>query len=334
MRLFHILFAIVLGCACNSFAAPDKDSAWAAEATNVVVSLNSSKINGAAEVLKLPRVLEALNIDFFEQCKVGPSKQEMKDSKELWYVVNIPIRIHAVGRNSSNEYAPARYVRELSVRVALLVRKPKSKLKDARELKESRDKGAREKDAYYILTKEFTIADIPMRRAIKNSAGKDVGEAEVQLGMFVSQASVYAMLGVFNETTAFSGNSIAGYAVEATFKGESCREIEGKNAKNMRPGETPSSFLFSSKLISEVGSRNWWSSSRNYFETPSAELSCISETPYAPFYAPYYPRVKPMYGKPDAPSSGHSSSSEDGDSSSDSSSSPSSSSNSSTRSTL
>lgn len=317
-RLIHVLFFVLFGCVCTSSAAPDKDTAWAAEATNVVVSLNASKINGPAEVLKLPRMVEAVNIDFFEQCKVGPSKQDMKDSKELWYVVNIPIRIHAVGRNSADEYAPARYVRELGIRASLLVRKPKSRVK------ETRDKAAREKDAYYILTKEFTIVDVPMKRAVKNAAGKDVGETEIQLGLFVPQASVYAMLGVFSESTAFSGSVIAGYAVEATFKGESCREIESKAGKSMRPGETPSSFIFSSKLVSEVGSRNWWSSSRSYFETPSAELCCISETPYAPFYAPYYPRVKPMYGKPDTGSSGSSSSSsssEDSSSSSDSSSS-------------
>ena len=299
----------MLGCACHVFAASDKDSAWAAEATDVAVGLNSSKINGPAEVLRLPRAVEALNIDFFEQGKTGPSKQDVKDSREFWYVVNVPIRIQAKGRNSSNESVPARYVRELGIRAVLLVRKPKSKLK------ETKNKASREKDAYYILTKEFTISDVPMKRAVKSSAGKDVGEAEVQLGLFVSQASVYAMLGASSESTAFSGNAIAGYAVEATFKGESCREIS--SGKNMRPGETSSSFLFSSKLISEVGSRNWWSSSRSYFETPSAELSCISETPYAPFYAPYYPRVKPMYGKPDTVSTGTTSSPESGSSSSD-----------------
>lgn len=315
MRFFHVLFAVVLGVGCIGFAAPDKDSAWAAEATNVVVSLNSSKISGPAEVFKLPRVSEAVNVDFFEQCKVGPSKQEIKENKESWFVVNIPIRIHAVGRNTSNEYAPARYVRELGVRATLLVRKPKSKLKDIK------DKASREKDAYYILSKEFTIVDVPMKRATKNAAGKEVGEAEVQLGLFVPFSSVYAMLGSFNDSAGLSAGAIAGYAVEATFKGESCREIETKAGKGMRPGETPSSFIFSSKLINEVGTRNWWSSTRNYFETPSADICCISETPYAAFYAPYYPRVKPMYGKPDTGTSGSSSSTSGSGSSTDDSSS-------------
>ncbi len=319
--LIHILVAVVTGSVGLSFAASEKDAGWAAEATNVVVSLNSSKITGPAEVLRLPRVGDALNIDYFEQSKSGPSKQDIKDNKELWYVVNVPIRIHAVGRSATGEYTPARYVRELAIRATLLVRKPKSRLK------ETKDKAAREKDSYYILSKEFTIVDVPMKRATKNAAGKDVGEADVQLGLFVPHASVYAMLGTFNDAAAasgrgaFSSSDVAGYAIEATFKGESCREIESKAGKTLRSGETPNSMVFSSKLASEVGSRNWWSETKSYFDAPNAEIYCISETPYAAFYAPYYPRVRPMFGKPETASGSSSSgSSTDTDSSSTSSS--------------
>ena len=296
---------------------------WAAEATDVAVSLDQSRTGGGPDISLLPRIVGEMEI--FKGCKLAPHSGLEDKGDKAWYVLNIPLKINARGRDKeSGKRVPAHYIDELNLEVYLLVTKP-SKSTGKNGGKGSKGSGkasASPASGYYMLKKEIVLQDIPMEKApAKNDDGKEVSKADVPVGIFFPRSTVYKLTGKFGDPDAITRPGvIAGYAVLATFKGQDCRGVATKESSSTTPGETRCSKIFNKKLAQDVGAARWWKErSKDNFEEPGYPVMCISETPYANYYLPMYPRCKPVFGAPvSASSSAASGDSSEGDSQSSS----------------
>ncbi len=303
MKTTHF-FLLSLAVGLMSLAPAEE---WAAEATDVAVSLDQTRTGGGPDISLLPRLVGEAEI--FKGCKLAPHSGLEDKGDKAWYVLNIPLKINARGRDKeSGKRVPAHYIDELNLEIYLLVTKP-SKGAGKGGGKGSKGSGkaaASPASGYYMIKKEIVLQDIPMEKAsAKNDNGKEVSKADVPVGVFFPRSTVYKLTGKFGDPDAITRPGvIAGYAVLATFKGQDCRGVETKESSSTTPGETPYSKVFSKKLAQEVGGARWWKErSKDNFEEPGYPVMCISETPYANFYLSMYPRCKPVFGAPSPASS-------------------------------
>lgn len=264
---------------------------WANEATRVVLSLDIQKAV-QPEIMNLP---QAPGASPFTQIS-SPLSSLKGDDMSLWYVVNIPVSLQAVGRDKDRKSAPARYVKELTVQTYLLFAKPKEK----RTSKPVKDQGTIDK--FWLIKKEITYVNIPTEKiAVKNENGHDVGRAEFSVAVFLPRVSCGILMGGYADFDKADEikkpGHLVGYAVEATFNGEACLPIPSKKT-NLPSGTTRNSKVFDSKLQKEFGNASWWKERKNgqNLEDPGVDVMSIAETPYAAFGGRFYPQVKPMYG--------------------------------------
>lgn len=140
-----------------------------------------------------------------------------------------------------------------------------------------------------MLDKEITYVDIPLNT---KSSGK-VSEGNMNVGIFISPSDISKITNSTSKTEL--GDKLVAVAVEATFKGSPCVA-----------GDSDPSYVVDSKFKQKLTGAWWKKSSKN---KQGAELKAISETPFAPFYAPMFPPTKPLYGSADGSSSSYSPSS-------------------------
>lgn len=122
------------------------------------------------------------------------------------------------------------------------------------------------------VTKDLSYADIPV------TGTGEVGKGKFMVGVFISPADAQRING--SNKTALKLQAVA---VEPTFKGRSC--LKGSP-----------DIVMSADLKSKLGKR-WWSTKADG-NSRGAELSAISETPFAPYYYLQYPPTIPVYGAP------------------------------------
>ena len=268
---FYVLFAALVGLS-PAFAAQE----MADEATDVTVSLNYKNIGPKPEVTGLASPTVA-------SFGKNPISSVKGDDKSAWHVVNIPIVIHARGRLKEGGKAAARFVRELKVQAYLLFKRPAG----------DDDKDKSVADRYSLIKKEITYVDIPLVSG-KNSDNKEVGVAEMCVGLFIPRMTNYFIVGK-NDPERIA-RSLVGYAVEASFNDAPCNPAYTADKK----GENPNGVIFNKKEAKFSGTPWWKERSKDNFVNPGVEVLCISETPFAPFYSPFYPATKPLYGSPDS----------------------------------
>ena len=273
------------------------ESDWAKVANQVAFILNLQK----ATTLKVTPLrgaegmagVEGLG---FKEAKLEPQSGmgQAKDKTAMWYMVNIPVKVYASGRNTSRKTAPARYVRELQVTAYLLIKKPKRVFDREKESSPQSDVSK-----YYLLKKEITYADIPMNSGSVRKDGHELGEATFDVAVFIPRSTA-CMLADSYGATADPSKLIVGYAAEATVNGQACSDYTTSEDKKPVPvqGETKYSKIFDKDAASQITSITWWKPSKRIkIDEPDVDICSIAETPYAIFYSGrYYPRVKPAFG--------------------------------------
>ena len=295
MKSLLLLFgAMLLAISPRAYTA---ESDWAKTANQVAFSLNLQK----ATTLKVTPLRGAEGIAGveelgFKDAKLDPQSgmDQVKDKTAMWYMVNIPVKVYASGRNVNRKLAPARYIRELQVTAHLLFKKPK-KVLDKEKLNSSQS----ESPKYYMLKKEITYADIPMNPVPLKESGLDLSEAAFNVALFIPRSTACMLTdsyGVASDPPI--SKLLVGYAVVATINGEPCSDFTSSTAPKLTPGETRNSKIFDKDLASKVSTAPWWKPSRRTkFDEPDVDICSIAETPYAMFYSGnYYPRVKPAFG--------------------------------------
>ena len=316
----YLLFVSVLGI--SPLHGAEK---WAADASDVRVNLSLE--DARPEIKAVPiQVDKVLLQDKRITDLMKNAKSVFKPVKQDWYVVNIPIEIKALGRKENkktgkSELCPARYVDELKIKAYVLVENGKSK-------KDSEPKG----EDYFLLEKELTYVDIPMESVAKKGGdgfteSDGAGYAKMSVGLFISPAAAMKLSDTPDKADAKF--KVVAVAIAPTFKGSPCRTIPKD------PKKAPMDFVSDQKLYRLLKtSTQWWKgATASHFVKTSTQLLSIAETPFAPYYACWYPALKPMYGEAPAASSSSSSAAaaEDDDSSTTSTSTSTSSSTTSTR---
>lgn len=320
-------FYLLLASALGSYSLHAAETKWAAEATDVKVRLVGAPFKTPPPPYKVrPISATAFAGDKKAAEKTfGASLSSDKDGA-VWGVVNIPIEIGAIGRNpiykeseSSRKKLPARFVKSLEVTAYVLFRKSPKAI--------DKSKGANELDTknYYLLEKKITYVDIPMEKNARQEkdAGfsDDAGYAKMNVGLFLSPSSILQLTGYDDTadiTAVDKALNVAAIAIVPTAGGIPCRAIEKSGASASSPNDYVS-VIYDSKMKGVVGSKAWWKEENAAkFDKTSAELRCISETPFAPAYALSYPATKPLYGSPESSSSSSRSSSSGSDSAADS----------------
>lgn len=154
-----------------------------------------------------------------------------------------------------------------------------------------------------MLDKEITYVDIP----VNAKSGGKLSEGKMNVGVFISPANASKIMN--SNSKIELGDKLIAVAVEASFHDSPCIDTS-----------SDPSFVVDSKFKQKLTGA-WWKKASNAKNKQGAELSAISETPFAPFYAPVFPPTKPLYGSATGSSSSYtpSSSTEDDASSSDSS---------------
>ena len=297
------------------------ESDWAKIANQVAFSLDLKE----ATTLKVTPLrgaesmagVEALG---FKDAGLKPQSgmEQAKDKTAMWYMVNIPVKVYASGRNASRKMAPARYVRELQVTAYLLIKKPKRVFDREKESSPQSDVSK-----YYLLKKEITYADIPMNSGSVRKDGHELGEATFNVAVFIPRSTA-CMLADSYGATADPSKLIVGYAAEATLNGQACSDYTDPKDKKPVQGQTQYSKIFDKDAALQISSITWWKPGKRVkIDEPDVDICSIAETPYAIFYSGrYYPRVKPAFGSApkETSSSRRSGESDTGDSSSSSSS--------------
>lgn len=294
------------------------DDTWAVDAVKVSVNLDQSALTSAVPTKQISGVgaqpdKGAMLVD----------KPSSALAEQRWTVINLPIEIKALGKaekkkkgESTLEEAPARYVNELKVKAYVLFEKHESVKKG---------KGKIDPSDYFLLEKEITYVDIPMEKVAKKG-GKGFeeksgsGYAKMNVGLFLSPAASLKVTGQANHANAVP--KVVACAIEPTFAGVTCKYIPKLSSNES--AVTAMSYVADQKLKKQLDGNRWWQGStagRFDHSIDGAEMLAISETPYAPLYAAFYPATKPLFGSASAASSssGSRSSSADSDSASSSS---------------
>lgn len=199
------------------------------------------------------------------------TKDTAKNINPAWHFVRIPYSLQGKCRGDKTPL----YVDELKVHAYLVF----SVGKDDEKL--------------ILVDKEVTYVNIPL------SPKGDVGENKnVQAAVFISPSDAARICG--NGSAKVEkvdlGGKLAAVAVEFKFKDADCSKPE-----------TPADVLVNKKMKNKL-KKGWWKKEDK--AGIGVQLRAISETPFAPFYAPAFPATSPMYGE--ASGSSYSSSSSGG----------------------
>lgn len=149
--------------------------------------------------------------------------------------------------------------------------------------------GGEKGDEPIMLDKEITYVDIP----VNGKSGGKLSEGHMNVGIFISPANASKIIN--SNSKVELGDKLVAVAIEASFHDSPCIA-----------GDTEPFAVVDSKYKQKLTGAWWKKTSKN---KQGAELSAISETPFAPFYAPVFPPTKPLYGSAEGSSSSASSSS-------------------------
>lgn len=283
---FYLILASTLG-----FSSLYGAEEWASEASEVQVNICLEDLQPKAEVLSLSK--GAAGGDAFKDMRV-----KLTGQAPSWYAINIPIEIRAMGvatiksksgGGEKREKRPARFVKELKVTAYVLFKKDP----DVADKSSNPDPSD-----FFLLQKEITYVNIPMEKNIKKGGdGFDKGGAayaKMSVGLFLSPYSVMKLSG---SEKIDAVPRVIGVAIAPTFNGLPCRAIMRRSSK-----ASPMSHVYSDhdkKMAKKLGDTQWWKgNTAGHFAAVDAELLCISETPWAPYFAAAYPATRPVYGAP------------------------------------
>lgn len=194
------------------------------------------------------------------------TKDSGKAINPAWHYVRIPYTL--LGRCRSADKMPL-YVDELKVHAYLVFAV-----------------GGKDSEKLIMLDKEITYVNIPLTPKPGESENKNV-----QAAVFISPSDAARICGAGTskvDKVDLSGK-LAAVAVEFKFKGADC----------VKP-ETEVDVLVNKKMKNRLKAGWWKKEDKNGI---GVQLRAISETPFAPFYAPTFPATSPMYGAADAPGS-------------------------------
>lgn len=199
------------------------------------------------------------------------TKDTAKSINPAWHFVRIPYSLQGKCRGDKTPL----YVDELKVHAYLVFSVGK------------------EGEKLILVDKEITYVNIPL------SPKGDVSENKnVQAAVFISPSDAARICG--NGSSKVEkvdlGGKLAAVAVEFKFKDADCAKPE-----------TEADVLVNKKMKSKL-KKGWWKKEDK--AGIGVRLRAISETPFAPFYAPAFPATSPMYGE--ASGSSYSSSSSGG----------------------
>lgn len=273
--------------------------------SGVKVSLNHKSITGTQKFASLNApTLDALAVN---KMLALSSKNDYKNMG--WFVYNIPICITAQMRDKDKTKKPATLIEELKIKVYLIY--------TTKNLKDKDKKGNHDESkilGYRLMEKEITYVNIPMDKISKKEVGgKDAGDTgyvEMSVGLFLPQASATRITGEEDpgKATNSSDLTIVAYAIEPTFKDTACKHVSVSTATlvgktDREKTDNAQSWSLRSGIDPDMSkalnSGAWWKEKGRAHLIPSdVEILCISETPFAPFYATMYPATKPLYGSP------------------------------------
>ena len=186
------------------------------------------------------------------------TKEAAKAISPAWHVLRIPYTLRGKARGDKK----ALFVDELKVHAYLVFAVGK------------------DGDKLILVDKEITYVDIPM------SPKSDVSENKnVQAAVFISPSDATRICAddARKADKADLSGKLAAVAVEFSFQGENC----GK-------ADADSDVLVDKKMKNRL-KKGWWKKEDK--AGIGVRLRAISETPFAPFYAPAFPATKPMYGE-------------------------------------
>lgn len=186
------------------------------------------------------------------------SKDTAKNINPAWHFVRIPYSLQGKCRGDKTPL----YVDELKVHAYLVF----SVGKDDEKL--------------ILVDKEVTYVNIPL------SPKGDVSENKnVQAAVFISPSDAARICG--NGSSKVEkvdlGGKLAAVAVEFKFKDADCAKPEAD-----------ADVLVNKKMKNKL-KKGWWKKEDK--AGIGVRLRAISETPFAPFYAPAFPATSPMYGE-------------------------------------
>ena len=186
------------------------------------------------------------------------TKDSAKNINPAWHFVRIPYSLQGKSRGDKTPL----YVDELKVRAYLVF----AVGKDGEKL--------------ILVDKEITYVNIPL------SPKGDVSENKnVQAAVFISPSDAARICGSGSSKVekVDLGGKLAAVAVEFKFKDADC----GKP-------EADADVLVNKKMKNKL-KKGWWKKEDK--AGIGVQLRAISETPFAPFYAPAFPATSPMYGE-------------------------------------
>ena len=186
------------------------------------------------------------------------TKDTAKSINPAWHFVRIPYSLQGKSRGDKTPL----YVDELKVHAYLVF----AVGKDGEKL--------------ILVDKEITYVNIPL------SPKGDVSENKnVQAAVFISPSDAARICGSGSSKVekVDLGGKLAAVAVEFKFKDADC----GKP-------ETDADVLVNKKMKNKL-KKGWWKKEDK--AGIGVQLRAISETPFAPFYAPAFPATSPMYGE-------------------------------------
>lgn len=194
------------------------------------------------------------------------SKDSGKAINPAWHYVRIPYTL--LGRCRESDKTPL-YVDELKVHAYLVFAV-----------------GGKDSEKLIMLDKEITYVNIPLTPKAGESENKNV-----QAAVFISPSDAARICGAGTSKVdkVDLAGKLAAVAVEFKFKGADC----------VKP-DTEVDVLVNKKMKNRLKAGWWKKEDKNGI---GVQLRAISETPFAPFYAPAFPATSPMYGTADAPAS-------------------------------
>lgn len=175
-----------------------------------------------------------------------------------WYCVRVPLQVQGKARGSKKPDL----VDKMQVRVYVVF--VESKTADP-----------------IMLGKEITYVDIPLN---PGTPSDKPSEGDMVAGVFISPADAAKILGGASKID-FS-NKLVAVAVDATHKDEPCMKAEAP---------TDQAVVIRHEWESKLNGK-WWLKKSKKNAKAGAVLRAISETPFAPFYAPAFPATSPLYG--------------------------------------
>lgn len=143
--------------------------------------------------------------------------------------------------------------------------------------------GGEKGDEPIMLDKEITYVDIP----VSGKSGGKISEGHMNVGVFISPANACKIMNSNNKVEL--GDKLVAVAIEASFHDSPCIAADSEPFA-----------VVDAKYKQKLTGAWWKKTSKN---KQGAELSAISETPFAPFYAPVFPPTKPLYGSAEGGSS-------------------------------